>query len=209
MRTGTATFLDKVSAAALALLGLVPLLGCSVNPATGKRQLVLISESQEIKLGRRSNEALVAQLGLYDDPELQSFVSGLGKRMAAVSERPDLPWAFQVVDDPAVNAFALPGGFVYVTRGILIHLDSESGLAGVLGHEIGHVAARHGVNQMSKGLLAQLGLGVSATLSGELAAVAGIAESGVGLLFLKYGRDDERQADQLGFRYAERSGYDP
>ncbi|MEE2776128.1 MAG: M48 family metalloprotease [Acidobacteriota bacterium] len=183
--------------------------GCSVNPATGQRQFMLIGESEEIDIGRASNEGIVAQLGLYDDDATQAFVAELGRKLAAASERPDLPWTFQVVDDPVVNAFALPGGFIYVTRGILAHLESASGLAGVLGHEIGHVTARHGASRMSRGVLAQIGLGVTAVVSPGAKGIADAAESGLGLLFLKYGRDDERQADELGFRYSERAGYDP
>ncbi|MDX1382460.1 MAG: M48 family metalloprotease [Thermoanaerobaculia bacterium] len=201
--------LRRTVAAFVALGAALGVAACSVNPATGKRQLVLIGESQEISLGRDANEDIVRQYGVYEDEALQGFVADLGARLAATSERPDLPWTFQVVDDPVVNAFALPGGFIYVTRGILAHLESEAGLAGVLGHEIGHVTARHGASQMSRGLLAQIGLGVGSVVSPEIAAVAGLAQSGVGLLFLKYGRDDERQADDLGARYAERAGYDP
>ncbi|NJL29060.1 MAG: M48 family metalloprotease, partial [Thermoanaerobaculia bacterium] len=107
---------------------------------------------------------------------------------------------------PVVNAFALPGGFVYVTRGILAHMGSEAELVGVLGHEIGHVTARHGVNQMSKAQLAAIGLGVGALLSDEVEEVAGVAAVGLGLLFLKFSRSDEAQADELGFRYASRVG---
>jgi predicted Zn-dependent protease len=114
------------------------------------------------------------------------------------------------VDDTSVNAFALPGGFIYVTRGILAHLNSEAELAAVLGHEIGHVTARHGVNQMSKAQLAQLGLGVGMILAPEAAEqFGGLAQTGMSLMFLKFSRDDERQADDLGLRYAARTGYDP
>lgn len=185
------------------------IVSCSVNPATGKRQLVLVSEGDEIAMGRQAHEGVITQLGLYPDEEWQGHVARLGAELAAVAERPELPWTFKVIDDPVVNAFALPGGFIYVTRGILAHMGAESELAGILGHEIGHVTARHGVNQMSKGLLAQLGLGVGSILSPELASIAGLADAGLGLLFLKYGRDDERQADRLGFRYSVAAGYDP
>ena len=149
------------------LLASLLIVGCSINPATGKRQLTLVSESQEREMGRQYDEQLVQQLGLYEDPELQSYVQGIGRRLAASSERPDLSWSFRVVDDPVVNAFALPGGYIYVTRGILAHMNSEAELAAVLGHEIGHVTARHSVNQMSKAQLAQLGLGVGAVMAPE------------------------------------------
>ena len=101
-------------------------------------------------MGKEADEEIVATVGLYDDPETQAYVEALGRRIAAASERPNLPWTFRVIDDPAVNAFALPGGYVYVTRGILTHLGSEAELATVMGHEAGHVTARHGVNQASK-----------------------------------------------------------
>ena len=183
--------------------------GCAVNPVTGSRELVLISEGQEIQMGRDADENIVQSLGLVEDPGWQEYVQRLGERMAGQSERPDLPWTFRVVDDPVVNAFALPGGFVYITRGILGHFSSEAELAGVLGHEIGHVTARHSVNQMSRSQLAQFGLGVGSVLAPDLAPLAQAAEAGLGLLFLSYGREDERQADVLGLRYMTRDSYDP
>ncbi len=185
------------------------LLSCSVNPATGKQQINLVPESQEIAMGREADEQIVAQMGLYPDDRVQEYVHRLGTELAATSERPHLPWAFRVLDDPTVNAFALPGGFIYVTRGIMTHLNTEAELVSVLGHEIGHVTARHGVNQMSKQQLLGVGLGIGSVLSPELAAVSDLASAGLGLLFLKYSRDDERQADELGLRYSVRGGWDP
>ncbi|HYO16314.1 MAG TPA: M48 family metalloprotease [Thermoanaerobaculia bacterium] len=182
--------------------------GCSVNPATGRQQINFFNEAEEIEMGREADAEIVAQVGLYDDPELQAYVEDLGQSLAARSERPDLPWSFKVLDDPAINAFALPGGYVYVTRGILSHLESEAELAMVMGHEIGHVTARHGVNQMSKQMLAMAGLGVAALLSSEMDDLAGVAALGLSLVFLKYSRDDERQADELGLRYTERASFD-
>jgi predicted Zn-dependent protease len=196
--------------AAIALALLLPLASCAINPATGKRQIMLISEAQEIQLGQENDKAVVAQFGLYDSEELQRYVSDLGRSLAATSERPDLDWTFRVLDDTLVNAFALPGGYIYVTRGILAHFANEAELASVLGHEIGHVTARHGANQMSKAQLAQLGLGMGAVLSPEnLQSVVDLAGFGMELLFLKYSRDDERQADDLGLRYLVKDGYDP
>src|SRR5439155_3624037 len=142
------------------------------------------------------------------DSALQAYVRGIGLRLARGTERPNLPWSFDVVDDPAVNAFALPGGFIFVTRGILTHMTDEAQLATVLGHEIGHVTARHSVRQMSRAQIAQLGLGIGSLLSEDIARLSGLASSGLGLLFLKYGRDMETQADDLGFRYALADGYD-
>jgi predicted Zn-dependent protease len=183
--------------------------GCAVNPATGQRQFSLISEGREISMGQDADPQIVASMGLYDDPGLQSYIQGFGSRMAANSERPHLPWTFRVVDDPIVNAFALPGGFIYITRGIMAHMTSESQLAGVVGHEIGHVTAKHSVEQMSRAQLAQVGLVTGMVLAPSLQDYFGAASAGMGLLFLKFGRDDERQSDELGLRYLMRSGYDP
>ncbi len=194
-------------AVALLLTVLVP--ACSVNPATGKQQLNLISESQEIAMGQEADPSIVAQMGLYPDEELQAYIQELGSRLAAKSERPHLPWTFRVLDDPLVNAFALPGGYIYVTRGIMAHLESEAELVGILGHEIGHVTARHGVNQLSKQQLAGLGLAVGSIASPTFARYGDLAQTGMGLLFLKYSRDDESQSDALGLRYALRANYDP
>jgi len=131
----------------MAWLALLPalVLGCAVNPATGERQLSLVSESQEIAMGREYDPQVVSQMGIYPDSALQRYVSDLGMAMARASERPNLPWSFRVLDDPLVNAFAVPGGFIYITRGILAHMDSEAELVGILGHEIGHVTARPGI----------------------------------------------------------------
>ena len=182
---------------------------CSLNPATGKQQLSLIGEQQEIALGREADQQIAASMGIYDDAGLSSYLEGVGRRLAARSERPELPWSFRVVDDPTVNAFALPGGYLFMTRGILAHLDNEAEMAGVLGHEIGHVTARHSVEQISRQQLAGIGLGIGMIVSEEVREFGGLAQTGLGLLFLKYGRDDERQADDLGLRYMTREGYDP
>src|SRR6266478_1594021 len=158
-------------------------LGCAVNPATGSRQLMLVSESQEISMGRDYDKEVVASIGLYSDSALQAWIQQFGARLAATSERPNLPWSFRVVDDPVVNAFALPGGFIYVTRGILAHLNSEAELAGVVGHEIGHVTARHTVSQITKSQLATLGLVAGMIVRPELARFGDLAQAGMSLLF--------------------------
>ncbi|MFL6201322.1 MAG: M48 family metalloprotease [Thermoanaerobaculia bacterium] len=198
----------KTNIVALALLALTAT-SCSTNPATGKKQIAFIGEEQEIAMGREADQQIVQSLGLYDDKDVQAYVSRLGKELAASSERPNLPWTFRVVDDPVVNAFALPGGYVYVTRGLMTHLTSEAELASVIGHEIGHVTGRHSVEQMSKAQLAQIGLIAGMVLKPELAQFGDLAQTGLGLLFLKYSRDDEREADDLGLRYMSRDKYDP
>jgi predicted Zn-dependent protease len=187
---------------------LLPALGCMTNPVTGRRELSLISESQEIAMGQQAAQEVRRSMGVVPDSGLQSYVRSIGLRMAKNSERPQLPWSFDVVDDPAVNAFALPGGSIFVTRGILAYMQNESELATVVGHEIGHVTAKHSVRQISKAQLAQLGLGIGSIVSDEFAPISGIVGQGFGLLMLKYGRDDETQADDLGFRYALSDGYD-
>lgn len=192
-------------------LVLVPLLlaGCATNPVTGKSELSLVSEEQEIQMGQQGAEEAKAAYGLVDDPALQKYVSSIGLEIAKKTERPDLPWAFYVIDDPAVNAFALPGGPVFITRGILGAMNSEAELASVLGHEIGHITARHSAQQMSQQQLAALGLGVGSMLSTKVANLSGVIGQGLQLLFLKYSRDDESQADALGFRYMMQVNYDP
>ncbi|HXI65057.1 MAG TPA: M48 family metalloprotease [Gemmatimonadales bacterium] len=194
------------------LLGLfagIAAIGCAINPATGGNQLMLVSESQEIQMGQQYDSQVVATIGVYPDPVWQRYIQQFGARLAATTERPNLPWTFRVVDDPAVNAFALPGGFVYVTRGLLAHLTSEAELAAVVGHEIGHVTARHTAAEMSKQQVIGLGLAVGSMANSKVAKYAGAANQALGILYLKFSRDDESQADQLGLRYMGRGNYDP
>lgn len=201
--------IQRRSAVASLAAALLLLAACATNPATGKRQIALISEEQEIAMGREADQQITQQLGLYPDQELQAYVNRVGQKLAAASERPNLPWTFRVVDDPVVNAFALPGGHIYVTRGLLTHLTSEAELASVIGHEIGHVTGRHSVEQMSKAQLAQIGLIAGMIVRPELARYGDLATQGLQLLFLKYSRDDEREADGLGLRYMDEQKYDP
>ncbi|MBK6487348.1 MAG: M48 family metalloprotease [Gemmatimonadetes bacterium] len=191
------------------LLLAVPLAQCAVNPATGRRELSLVGEGQEIQMGQEGAQAAAAQMGIYADSGIQRYVAALGQQVARVGERPDLPWTFSVVDDPIVNAFALPGGPIFVSRGILAHMNSEAQLVSVLGHEVGHVTAKHSVNQISKQQLLGGLLTVGMIVRPELQQYGGIASQGLGVLFLKYGRDDEVEADALGFRYMTKIGYDP
>jgi predicted Zn-dependent protease len=184
------------------------LAGCARNPVTGRTQLALISEGQEIQMGRDASRQVEQSLGLVPDSALQAYVQRVGERLAAASERPQLPWTFRVVDDATPNAFALPGGFIYLTRGMMSLMDSEAELASVLGHEIGHVTARHSVTAISRAQIAQLGLGLGSIVRPELQQFGQLAEGALGLLFLQHGRDAERQADDLGYRYALQGGYD-
>lgn len=181
---------------------------CSTNPVTGKKDFMLISKKQEIAMGKQSDPEIVSYFGLYDDAKLQKFIEDRGQKMAAISHRSELNYEFKIVDSPVVNAFAVPGGYVYFTRGIMAHFNNEAEFAGVLGHEIGHIAARHSAKQYSKAMLAQLGLVVGMVVSPELAQFADIAQTGVQLLFLKFGRDAERQSDKLGVEYSSKIGYD-
>ncbi len=204
-----------VAVVARALLAAAPLAlvggGCATNPATGKPQLSFFGEEAELNMGKEADAELVATVGLYDDDELADYVDDVGHRLAAASERPYLPWSFKVLDDPTVNAFALPGGYVYVTRGILAELDSEAELAAVLGHEIGHVTARHSVHRQSEQLLATAGVITAAVVldPDHAEGWADLGMLGLSLAFLSYSRVDERQADDLGLRYMMRAGYDP
>lgn len=193
---------------ALVFTVLAALTSCAVNPVSGESELALISESQEMEIGRRSAAAAETQLGLVDDDRLQAYVHGLGVRLGAASERPNLPWTFRVVDDPTANAFAAPGGYIFVTRGLLALMRNEAELVSVLGHEVAHVTARHSVAMMSRAQLAQIGLGVGSIVSPAIAQMSELAAGGIGMLFLKYGRDAERQADDLGYGYALAQGYD-
>ena len=187
---------------ALLVLACAALLwSCAQDYVTGKSTFSLMSESQEIALGREADPQIVAEYGEYKDPALNAYVAGLGKEIARVSHRPNLEYNFRVVDSPIVNAFAVPGGYVYFTRGILAHFNSEDELAGVMGHEIGHVVARHGAEQQTRAQLATLGLGLGSVLSEDFQKISGALQMGVGLLFLKYGRGQESEYDKLGADY--------
>lgn len=184
------------------------LAGCAVNPATGRNDFVMMSERQELDLGARYNQEIAKENPRYNDAKLQAYIQRAGERVARASHRNQLNYVFTLVDSPDVNAFALPGGYIYIHRGLLAYLNSEAELAAVLGHEVGHVTARHSVRQQSQstawGLLGQaaaIGTGVGAL--GDLTSVMGNA-------FVRgYGRDMELEADGLGAQYLARGGYDP
>jgi predicted Zn-dependent protease len=185
---------------------LVP--SCAVNPVTGKKQLVLVSESQELAMGAQYDPEIASTYGVYNDPNLLKLVTTDGEAIGKISHRPNLQYHFRILDTPVINAFAVPGGYIYVTRGILAQFNNEAELAGVLGHEIGHVAARHTVEQITKEQFAQLGLAVGMIASEDFRKFAGIASQGMQLLFLRFSRDNERQSDKLGVEYATKKGFD-
>ena len=184
------------------------LLGCAVNPVTGNRELMLMSEQQEIAMGKQSDPAVLAQFGLYQDETLQKFINDKGQQMAKISHRPHLPYEFKIVDSPVVNAFALPGGYIYFTRGIMAHFNNEAEFAGVLGHEIGHVTARHSARQYSQQQVASVLLVGGMLVSPEFAQFGAQAQQGLGLLFLSFGRENESESDKLGVEYSTKIGYD-
>lgn len=181
---------------------------CATNPVSGKKQVVLMSEAQEIAMGKEADPQIIAQFGLYEDKALQDFIMEKGKQMAAISHRPKLDYQFRVLDSDVLNAFAVPGGYVYFTRGIMAHFNNEAEFAGVLGHEIGHIAARHSVEQQRNAILGQIGIIAGVVLAPDLARFAETASQGLGLLLLKFSRDAERESDRLGVEYSSKIGYD-
>ena len=187
---------------------LLVFMGCQVNPVTGKKEIVLMSEEQEIQMGKDAYPEIIAQYGLYDNPALQAYINRKGQEIVAVSHRKNIKYTFKILDADFINAFATPGGYVYFSRQIMAHFNNEAQFTGVLGHEIGHITARHSVEQQRNQILGQLGLLTTVILVPELKPFAESASQGMGLLFLKFGRDAERQADQLGVEYSSRIGYD-
>ena len=194
-----------------ALLCALSLANCALNPVSGNPNFVTMSESQEVSAGRSEDKKVREQYGTYNDQALQDYVSGIGQRLAKSSHRPGLQYQFTVVDSPEINAFALPGGYIYITRGILAYLNSEAELAAVLGHEIGHVTARHSVQQMSAATAANVGASVLQILVPQVRNSAGdlLINTLGGALLSGYGREHELEADRLGAEYLARTGYDP
>ncbi len=205
MKIKSSIFLLFFFGGVLCLIFLIP--SCAVNPVTGKQELMLLSEEDEIRLGRETDVEIIRQYGLYEDPQLSAYLNEIGQRIAKVSHRPQLNYQFKIIDASVVNAFAVPGGYLYFSRGILAALNNEAELAGVVGHEIGHIAARHSAQQYSKAQLAQIGLGLGSILI-DSPLLIGVAQFGVGMLFLRFSRDHEREADRLGVEYASKAGYD-
>lgn len=168
----------KIIVVGSCLIGLLLwILSCATNPVSGKQELMLLSETDEINLGRETDGQVVKQYGIYEDPKLTAYLNGICERLGKISHRPQLTYHFRIVDATVVNAFAVPGGYVYFTRGILASLNNEAELAGVMGQEIGHITARHSAQQYSRAQLAQIGLGVEAILVDS--TIAGLAQAGV------------------------------
>ena len=191
--------------------------GCSVNPVTGKNEIMIFSDSQEINFGSEADPDIVWQFGgAYSDNQLKAYVNNVGQKVAASSDRANIPYHFKIVDNSEVNAFALPGGYVYITRGLLVKLENEAQLAATLGHEIGHVNAKHSM----KNLQQQLGFSMIMSILDQAASGSekyqqwrGLIRTGSSVAFsavsLGYGRDNELQADALGTKFADKAGYDP
>ncbi|MHB8056252.1 MAG: M48 family metalloprotease [Candidatus Aminicenantales bacterium] len=195
--------------AVVILIALSGVFSCAINPVTGKNEIMLISESQEIEMGKSTDQSIREQFGFYQDAAMSAYVEGVGRRIIPYTHRNKLEYHFAVLDTPIENAFAAPGGYVYVTRGLLAMMNSEAELATVLGHEMGHVNARHSVREYSKQLLLTGGLLVGSILSKDVAKVAPYLMVGLQVLFLKFSRDDEYQADSLGVLYSRSAGYSP
>ncbi len=189
-----------------AIILLIP--SCAINPVTGKKQIMLMSESQEVALGAQYNPSVISTFGEYQDNDLLAFVKEKGTEMGKISHRPNLEYHFKILDSPVVNAFAVPGGYIYLTRGILSQFNNEAELIGVLGHEMGHVTARHTASQQSKQQIGQILLMGGMIASEEFRQFAGYAMQGMELLFLKFSRDNEREADRLGVEYSSKISYD-
>ena len=181
---------------------------CSRNPVTGKWEFIIISETREKEIGQEHDRLMVNMFGLYESAELQEFLNLKAAEMGKISHRPHLDYQIRILDSPIINAFAVPGGYIYFTRGLLAHLNSEAELIGVLGHEMGHITARHSVARQSKSQLARLLLLGGSLVSEEFAQFANLASMGLELVFLQYSRSDEREADRLGVEYSARIGYD-
>lgn len=199
----------RVAGIILILIPLFWLAGCAINPVTLEKDLMIISEEKEIAIGKRSDPFISQEFGYYDDPALQDYVSRIGQKLVRVCPRRDIEYHFKILDSNDINAFALPGGYIYVTRGILAIINSEAELAGILGHEIGHVVGRDSANQISQQTLFQVAAiaGMAAGPTTRELAMAG------NLLFtsimLGYGREKEFLADIQGVSYMYKAGYSP
>lgn len=189
-----------------------------VNPVTGQSERSVMSEQDEVATGKKAHQEILQEYGAYANPKLQAYVNDIGQRLAKQSHRANLAWTFTVLDSPDINAFALPGGYVYITRGIMAYLDSEAELAGVVGHEIGHVTARHGAQRATRQQTAGLGV-LAATVLGAVLEAGGLggatdlasqaSQTAAAGYVASYSREQELQADQLGAEYLVRNQYNP
>ena len=200
--------LSRLSGPAVFLL-LVLLISCVVNPVTGKKEFNIVSEAMEIQMGQETDVSIREEYGIYDDKALNAYVEAIGRKMVPITHRPNLPYHFAILDTPIENAFAAPGGYIYITRGMLAIMNDEAALAAIIGHELGHVNARHTARAMSRQLLMLGGLLVASALSEDIAKIAPLAMIGLQVLSLKFSRDDEYQADSLGIQYSRKAGWAP
>lgn len=191
----------------IAVVLLAWIISCAVNPVTGKRELMLMTEADESVMGQQTDAAVIQEYGVYHDAELNAYVDRLGQQMAKTTHRKNLNYSFKVLDTPVVNAFAVPGGYVYFTRGIMAYLNNEAEFAGVLGHELGHINARHSAAKYSQMQLAQVGLLAGMMFSEDVQKYSPYLMAGMELMFLKFSRDDEREADDLGVIYSTSTGH--
>ena len=197
----------KYSKVLLVALSWLMIASCVTNPVTGKKQFGVASFEKEKAMGASYDPQIVASFGLYEDQNIQTYFNDMGVRMANISHNPDYNYEFKIMDSPVVNAFAVPGGYVYFTRGIMAHFNNEAEFAGVLGHEIGHITARHSVKSQRDATLAQVGVIAGAIAVPQLVDMQS-ASQGVQLLLLKFGRNAESQSDELGVEYSSKIGYD-
>jgi predicted Zn-dependent protease len=200
----------QASKLSLIVLGafMVVLTGCMVNPVTLQSEFNIVSEERENNIGRQAHPEIIKQFGYYENEELQRYVNEVGQKLVAVCKRKDITYHFAVLDTPMENAFAVPGGYIYITRGLLAYLNSEAELAGVLGHEIGHVVGRDSANQISQSMLAQFAVlaGVAAPGGADVAQATGMLLNSV---MMGFGREKEYIADEQGVAYMNKAGYDP
>lgn len=182
---------------------------CAVNPVTGKKEIMLIPESQELEMGKSIDKSIRTEYGIYNNQRLNYYVNSIGQKLVLNVHRKNIRYHFSILDSKVVNAFAAPGGYIYITRGLIAMLNSESELATVLGHELGHVNARHSAKSMSRAILFNIGLIIGSELSKEIRKISPLLSIGTQLLFLKYSRKNEYQADLLGIEYARKAGYNP
>ncbi|BFM12142.1 M48 family metalloprotease [Simiduia litorea] len=201
----------KLQRTLLTALGVVSLLGstsCAINPATGTPDFVFMSEDSEISKGKEIHQQIIASTPVYQDPALNAYVNDVGQRLAKIGDRPELTYTFTIIDSPDINAFALPGGYIYINRGLIGYLANEAQLAAVLAHEIAHVTARHTVRQDA----ARKGAGavsVATVITTGSMVVADAADLWTGAAVSGYGRDMELEADSFGAQYLYRAHYDP